>query len=129
MIVALNTLGIPLEDPRFVKAGLTLWDVLATYQVEDGSFEHIHGAGSNPIATEQAYYGLVSLARSLAGKESLYDMSDVALAGWTAPRVNEQPGDNNGVTIVIPGDQGKGKAGHAGVFGAPGIREPSREAA
>ena len=77
MLVALCELGIPLDDSRFVKDGKTLLDNLKTYQLEDGSFLHTYsGSGSNQMASEQGFYGVVAAFRAVEGKNSLYRMSD-----------------------------------------------------
>jgi len=77
MIVALCELGIPLDDPRFVKGENTMVDNLLTYYLEDNGFLHTaNGTGSNMMATEQAFYGLVAAKRIKEGKNSLYRMND-----------------------------------------------------
>jgi len=77
MLVALCELGIPLDDSRFAKNGVTLLDNLKTYQLEDGSFLHTYsGSGSNQMASEQGLYGVVAALRAIEGKNSLYRMSD-----------------------------------------------------
>jgi hypothetical protein len=76
-IVALGELGIALDDDRFVKNGASLLDHLLTYYVKDGGFRHrADSTGPNQMATEQAFYALVSAQRSMKGEESLYRMSD-----------------------------------------------------
>ena len=61
VLVALTELGIPLDDTRFVKSGHTLLDNLMSYRQTDGSFLHTSsGNGSNQMATEQGFYGLVA---------------------------------------------------------------------
>ena len=54
-------------------------DALSKFYLGDGNFQHGLGAGFNMMATEQAYYALVSYYRMLQGKTSLYDMSDVTI--------------------------------------------------
>ena len=77
MIVALCELDIPLDDSRFVKNGNTLLDNLMTYYREGEGFLHTQdGSGSNQMATEQGFYGLVAAQRAEQGKNSLYRMSD-----------------------------------------------------
>ncbi len=78
IIVALCELGIPLDDPRFVKDGKTLLDNLMTFYVrETGGFLHTaDGTGSNQMASEQGFYGLVAAQRLEQGKNSLYRMGD-----------------------------------------------------
>jgi hypothetical protein len=77
VIVALTELGVPLDDPRFVKNGHTLMDNLMSYRQADGSFLHTSsGGGSNQMATEQGFYALVAAQRASKKQNSLYRMSD-----------------------------------------------------
>ena len=76
-LVALCELGIGWNDRRFVKNGRTLLDALLEFQKEDGSFAHVLGGASDPMATEQGFYALVAAWRMQTGKNSLYRMSDV----------------------------------------------------
>lgn len=77
MIVAICELGIPLDDSRFVKNGNTMLDNLMTFYLKGKGFLHTaDGSGSNQMATEQGFYGLVAAQRALQGKNSLYRMSD-----------------------------------------------------
>lgn len=73
-IVALTELGIPMDDERFVKKGNTLEDRLLDFMAEDKGFKHILEGDSDPMATEQAFYALVSLNRVNQGMISLYKM-------------------------------------------------------
>jgi len=78
MLVALCELGISIDDTRFVKNGYTILDNLMSYNNEGSGFKHIaDGNGSNLMATEQAFYGLVALKRAKDGKPGLYTMTDV----------------------------------------------------
>ena len=77
VMTALSALGIPLEDERFVKNGNTLLDRLLDYRQENGSFAHdLSGSGENLMATEQAFYAIVSVYRMQQGMTGLYDMTD-----------------------------------------------------
>ncbi len=77
VLTALASLGINADtDKRFIKNGNTLVDAIMEFSVENG-FAHIKDGGYNQMATEQAYYALVSYNRVRNGKTSLYDMSDV----------------------------------------------------
>ncbi len=77
MIVALCELGIDLDDPRFVKNGNTMLDNLMTFYQQGEGFLHTQsGSGSNQMATEQGFYGLVAVQRAAEGNSSLYRMSD-----------------------------------------------------
>lgn len=76
-IVALTELGIPLDDPRFVKHDHTLLDALLAYQQPDGSFRHSSGGSdSNLMSSEQGLYALAAARRAAEGKPSLYRMED-----------------------------------------------------
>ena len=77
VVVALCTLGISLDDPRFVKHGVDLQEALGSFQVADGGFSHHKGEAASQMATEQALYALAALWRAEHGKTSLYDMADV----------------------------------------------------
>ena len=77
VITALSALGISLEDERFVKNGNTLLDRLLEYRQENGSFAHdLTASGENLMATEQAFYAMVSVYRMQQGMTRLYDMTD-----------------------------------------------------
>lgn len=96
VIVALCELGIDIEDSRFVKNGNTLLDNLMTYRNADGSFRHTaDGSGSNQMAAEQGFYGIVAVMRAMQGKNSLYRMSDCGI------RVSGNAGVDN--AIGLPG--------------------------
>ena len=84
-IVALTELGIdPAEDSRFLRNGKTLLDGLITFYVaEEGGFAHEGKEAYNQMATEQAFYALVSVYRLRSGKTSLYAMGDV-VRDWDA---------------------------------------------
>lgn len=76
VLTALSSLGINADtDERFIKNGNTLVDAIMEFSVENG-FAHVKDGGYNQMATEQAYYALVSYNRVKNGKTSLYDMSD-----------------------------------------------------
>ena len=80
MIVALCELGISLDDSRFVKNGNTLLDNLMTFYRSGNGFLHTaDGSGSNQMASEQGFYGLVAAQRLRQGKNSLYRMSDAGI--------------------------------------------------
>ena len=82
VLVALCELGVPLDDPRFVKSGKTVLDNLLTYRNADGSFKHTaDGSGNNQMSFEQGFYGIVAALRASMGKSSLYRMSDAITVG------------------------------------------------
>ena len=63
-----------MDDERFVKKGNTLEERLLDFMAEDKGFKHILEGDSDPMATEQAFYALVSLNRVNQGMTSLYKM-------------------------------------------------------
>ena len=89
VLAALCELGIPTDDPRFVKNGTTLVDNILSYKNADGSFKHTHDGndGNNQMASEQALYGLVAAQRAAENKNSLYRMSDTVKRGVFQPSV------------------------------------------
>lgn len=82
MITALSELGISLDDQRFVKNDKTMLDNLMTFYIEDNGFLHTSdGSGSNQMASEQGFYGLIAAYRLINGKSSLYRMDDAINIG------------------------------------------------
>ena len=80
VIVSLCELGIDLDDSRFVKNGKTLLDNLLGYRNTDGSFRHTaDGSGSDQMAAEQGFYGIVAVMRTMQDKNSLYRMDDTTI--------------------------------------------------
>ena len=98
MLVALCELGIPIDDARFVKNGHTILDNLMHYYNDGNGFKHTaEGIGSNLMATEQAFYGLVAVKRALDGKNSLYKMSDSISFAENTEVIGGLKGKNAGV--------------------------------
>lgn len=110
MIVAICELGVPLDDSRFVKNGNTMLDNLMTFYLKGKGFLHTaNGNGSNQMASEQAFYGLVAAQRAHQEKNSLYHMNDSlkikGMAEAAAPG-SGLPDKNKDVTyrpITLPG--------------------------
>lgn len=75
-VVALTTLGISLDDVRFVKNGATVLDRLMSFQLDDGSFSHLPGGEGDQMSTEQGFYAMVAARRAEQGLSSLYDMRE-----------------------------------------------------
>lgn len=69
----------------------SLLDALVSFQLEDGSFEHVRGEGSDGMATEQAAYGLAAWNRAVSVQNRLYDMTDVDAF---EPETPEKPEDS-----------------------------------
>ena len=94
MIVALCELGISLDDARFVKNGKTMLDNLMTFYLPGKGFLHTQdGSGSNQMASEQGFYGLVAVQRARQEKNSLYRMGDAI----TVPDSNNGSDDSKGL--------------------------------
>ena len=87
VIVSCTTWGInPDTDSRFIKNGNSVVDALLTHYLEEsGTFEHIIGAGSNGMATDQSCYALVAYDRFLNEEPALFDYSDVTFETATPP--------------------------------------------
>lgn len=79
VIVALTELGVPLDDERFTKNGITVEDALLRFAQENGAFVHVRdgSGGDDGMATEQAFYALAAIHRTETGETTLYDMTDV----------------------------------------------------
>lgn len=79
--VALTSIGInPATDERFIKNGISLIDAIMSFSTEDNSkngFKHILSGNYDQMATEQAFYALVSYKRLVNNQTSLYNMTDV----------------------------------------------------
>ena len=94
MIVALTELGIPFDDPKFVKNGVTMLDNLMTFYKPGQGFLHTKdGDGSDQMATEQALYVLVAVNRARDGMPGLYSMSTDSLGLGGAVYTGPKPGE------------------------------------
>lgn len=100
VIVACTAWGLnPDTDSRFIKNGKSVLDALLTHYVaEEAMFQHIVGAGSNAMATDQSCYALVAYDRFINGKTGLYDYSDVTFDAVT-PETEEMV-----ATLGLPGE-------------------------
>ena len=82
VLIALICLDIdPLTDSRFIKGGNTVLDVILTYYVPGSGFKHVQSGNVDAMATDQAAYALVAYDRYVNGQNTLYDMTDVRVAG------------------------------------------------
>lgn len=93
MVVGLTSLGISLDDSRFVKNGKNLLDDLMSYYTKGSGFVHTRdGSGDSGMATEQGFYALVAVQRAQQGKNSLYNMSDATGNTSTPTTPSTNPG-------------------------------------
>ena len=90
ILVALCTLGIDLEDSRFVKNGNSAMDGLLAYYTKGTGFSHLPGGSSDGMAAEQAFYALVAAERAEKGKSPLYEMSSKVTFSDIAGHKNQQ---------------------------------------
>lgn len=72
VITALTELGISVFDERFVKNDKNLVERLLEFRAEDGGFRHIMEGDTDLMASEQAFYALAGLCRTLNHETSLY---------------------------------------------------------
>ena len=107
VIIACTAWGInPDTDSRFIKNGNSVVDgLLAHYVEEEAMFQHIIGAGTNAMGTDQGCYGLVAYDRFINNKTALYDYSDVTFEEDTV--VAGKPTATLGLPAQITDDVGK----------------------
>ena len=98
VIVACTTWGInPDTDSRFIKNDNSVVDgLLAHYLADSATFQHIIGAGSNNMATDQSCYALVAYNRFCNGQTALFDYSDVSFEAYTPDTGDGEDEDENG---------------------------------
>ena len=106
VIVSTTMWGInPDTDSRFIKNGNSVVDALLTHYLEDSAtFQHIVGAGSNAMATDQSCYALVAYDRFINNKTALFDYSDVTFGAATPS------GDEMVATLGLPAEINPGAA-------------------
>lgn len=77
VIVALTTLGISLEDERFVKEGHNVVNHLLSFYTEEGGFKHsLKDTKPSLMSTEQGFYALVAIKRSAEEKSNLFQIKE-----------------------------------------------------
>ncbi len=102
MLLALCELGIPLDDPRFVKEGHTLLDAIFSLRQADGSFLHVKaGAGSNQMASEQGLIALAAAKRASGMQNGVYRMDDGNI--HISAGASSAPKPQNDDTAKLPG--------------------------
>lgn len=96
VLIALSSLGINIDDERFVKNGLNLLDAIMKFKADDGGFKHLlMQDNSNAMATEQTLMALSSYVRLINGKTNIYDMSDVIVNSEDNPSEEKNPDLDN----------------------------------
>ncbi|MCR8743800.1 prenyltransferase/squalene oxidase repeat-containing protein [Romboutsia lituseburensis] len=80
VVIALNALGIEINNERFIKNGKNVMDSIIGFKASDGGFRHLlTQTSSNAMATEQAVHALASQYREMNLKTKLYDTSDIEI--------------------------------------------------
>lgn len=95
VLTALSSLGIDCaEDERFLKNGNTVIDGMMNFRLDDGTFCHKLGEGSNHTATVQAFYSMIAYLRMKEGKSPLYILDDEpAVTEEEIQEIPEVPGE------------------------------------
>lgn len=78
VICALQEMGRDsFTDSEFTVNNVSLVEALLAFSSNEGGFSNILGKDPDKFSTTQAMYAITSVARTLEGKTSLYDMTDV----------------------------------------------------
>lgn len=78
VICALQEMGRnSFTDTEFTVDNVTLVESLLAFASNEGGFSNILGKDPDKFSTTQAMYAITSVTRTLSGKTSLYDMTDV----------------------------------------------------
>ena len=78
VICALQEIGRDsFTDSEFIVNNVSLVEALLAFSSNEGGFSNILGKDPDKFSTTQAMYAITSVARTLEGKTSLYDMTDV----------------------------------------------------
>lgn len=92
VVVALTSLGVDLDDARFIKDGHSLLDNLLSFYTPGKGFLHVQNGGGNSLmSSEQGLYAMAAIKRANEGKTALYDMSDVSKQTVSQPVVEQKP--------------------------------------
>lgn len=98
--VALCALGIDVfSDSRFIKNGNTVIDGILKFRLDDGSFCHKTGEGTNGMATEQAFAAFTAVIKGV----------NIMLFGGSVPALDESALTSD--SSVSSDTQGGGTAG------------------
>lgn len=96
VLTALSSLAIDPKQASFIKENGNIVDYIASYILADGSFKHQKADdSSSSFATEQGLIALVSYARYLDGKGTIFNLSNL-------PPVEEGTGGTNPGTGQAP---------------------------
>lgn len=90
VIVALTSLQLdPTEDVRFIKNNRTVLDALDDFWVKDGFCHSTDMPEADPMATEQAYYAMVSYVCLTEQRGRLYDFTQNNQSGAASGTENQ----------------------------------------
>jgi len=94
VIIALSSLGIDcIEDERFIKNGRNLFDVIAAYRLDDGSFGHDDNSASNETATVQVMCAMTAYLRMHEGRAPFYILDP------PTPQKADTPSESSTVSV------------------------------
>lgn len=91
VIVALCSLDIDPLDEDFIKNGITLFDALYAFRMEDGTFRHTIDSDSNNMATMEVLYTLSAYESYLQGGKKLYEFAPPTMDISQAQEKASQP--------------------------------------
>lgn len=104
VLMALCALSLdPRTDSRFIKNNVGIVDGLLQYRLDNGSFCHALGEGSDTSATVQTFCALVALHRFEQGLGSLYMFADSVLPSLgDLPLPSSTPADSSSEAPLSP---------------------------
>lgn len=102
VIIALSSIGVKLDDERFVKKEKNLVSQLLAYQNEDGGFAHLLQAESNAMASEQAIVALTAVRKGKSPYEVSTSLKNVVAISEQAP-VQELKSDTRIYIYIVAG--------------------------
>ncbi len=93
VVIALSSLNIDaMTDTRFIKNGKTLFDGIARYRLENGTYCHTLGDGGNEMATVQVFCAAVAYQRMADGYGGLYRLDEPGgLSEAVTPTAPDKP--------------------------------------
>ena len=98
VLLALNALGIPYTDERFVQTGGDPLSALLSYRTAEGGFSHTAGGAEDPMATTQAMLALLAVQLSAP----FYRFADGGSAGVLPPDFAVEIPQPEGETVENP---------------------------
>lgn len=123
VIIALCTLGVSLDDDRFVKNGNYLYGNLLTYYVNGYGFRHTTDGETNLMATEQALCAMTAVKRAAQNKSALYQMTDTEILSTYETEKNTKNPDVKKLEKIYDGKTFDDISGHKYQYAAETLAE------